>query len=93
MNPNQFFIATATAAGAALLPILADSSIKGSVLLLGFALLAICMTRASAAARHLAWTVGLIGVIALPLLSLSLPEWRVLPTWEDGNSIRVRVGN
>jgi len=81
MNPSQFFIATATAAGAALLPILADSSIKGSVLLLGFALLAICMTRASAAARHLGWTVGLIGVIALPLLSLSLPEWRVLPTW------------
>src|SRR3712207_5283916 len=53
----------------------------GSVLVLGFAALAALAMRrrASAAARHQVWLLGVVGVLLLPILSAALPGWHVLP--------------
>jgi HEAT repeat protein/beta-lactamase regulating signal transducer with metallopeptidase domain len=48
---------------------------KASVLLLAAALLVNLLRGASAATRHLIWTLGLAGALALPLLSPALPAW------------------
>ena len=60
-------------------PLLIDSALKGAVLLgvAGFAALA--LYRASAATRHLVWVFAVAALLALPVLSASLPRWRVLP--------------
>lgn len=56
-----------------------DSTLKGSLLLLAAGLMALALHRASAAARHLAWTAGLLGFVLLGPLSVVLPRWRVEP--------------
>ncbi len=53
-------------------------AIKGSVLLGLFGILCFLLRRASASARHLLWTLGLTGVLLLPVLSAGLPSWNVL---------------
>jgi HEAT repeat protein/beta-lactamase regulating signal transducer with metallopeptidase domain len=54
-----------------------DAIIKASVVLGLTALAAASLRRASAAARHLVWTLGLIGALVAPALSLALPRWEV----------------
>jgi beta-lactamase regulating signal transducer with metallopeptidase domain len=64
-----------------MIPALAALALKTTlVLAAGFAATAL-LRRASAAARHLVWTVTLAAVLALPVLSLLVPAWRlpVLP--------------
>ncbi|HKY06213.1 MAG TPA: M56 family metallopeptidase [Blastocatellia bacterium] len=56
---------------------LLDAAIKGVVVLLAVGGLQIVFRRASAASRHFLWSLGLLSLLALPLLSLSLPAWRV----------------
>ncbi|HUF63773.1 MAG TPA: M56 family metallopeptidase, partial [Verrucomicrobiales bacterium] len=64
-------------------PLFVDVAVK-SVLLLALAWGAVfCMKGSSAAARHLVWFLAVAGLLALPLLSGSLPGWRVLPRWMD----------
>jgi beta-lactamase regulating signal transducer with metallopeptidase domain len=53
--------------------------IKASVLLaIAAVVLASLRRRASADIRHLAWTVAIVGLLLLPMLSLALPGWPVV---------------
>lgn len=58
-------------------PWLLELACKSLALLALAWLLTQCLQRASAAARHLVWSVALLCLLALPLLSLALPAWRV----------------
>ena len=59
----------------------ADIAIKATLVLAAAGAVAMALRRSSAAARHLAWCLGLGAALALPALSLILPgwSWRVLP--------------
>jgi beta-lactamase regulating signal transducer with metallopeptidase domain len=63
--------------------LLVDLALKSAAILLVAWLSASLLFRASAAWRHLVWTLGVLGLLALPIVSLSLPGWGVplLPTW------------
>jgi beta-lactamase regulating signal transducer with metallopeptidase domain len=64
------------------LGLLADVALKATLVLLLAAAAIGLMRRSSAALRHLVWCVGVLGVLALPLLALVLPTWemQVLPS-------------
>ncbi len=66
--------------------VLSDGAIRATLLLLIVFAVVGLLRQSSAAARHLAWSAGLISVLALPLLAVSLP-WRleVLPTMNAGS--------
>ena len=66
-------------------PWLLDILVKSTVLLTITGLAALACWRASAAQRHLIWTLAVIGVLLLPLLSAVLPSWHVvrLPEWRS----------
>jgi beta-lactamase regulating signal transducer with metallopeptidase domain len=51
--------------------------VKVTLVMLLSGLLALAARRASAACRHLAWTMGVGAALALPLFGLLLPAWRV----------------
>ena len=57
--------------------ILLDSAIKGSVLIAIAAAVAYVLRDKSASARHAAWTAAVIGHLALPLLAVVMPQWRI----------------
>jgi beta-lactamase regulating signal transducer with metallopeptidase domain len=57
-------------------------AVRAAVILCATFLAALALRRATAAARHRVWTLGVIGVLALPLASVALPEWQVLPSVE-----------
>ena len=58
-----------------------DVTSKATLVLAVAGVAALALHRASAAARHLAWCLGLCAALALPVLSLVLPgwAWRILP--------------
>lgn len=60
-----------------LLTILFDAALKGTILLAATMLLSLLLRRAAAATRHLVWSLALIGVLTLPLLSFIIPQWSV----------------
>lgn len=49
--------------------------LKATVVLLAVVGLAVALRRSSAALRHFVWSVGIVGVLALPFLSVAVP-WR-----------------
>src|SRR4051812_2042130 len=59
------------------LPIVVDAVAKASLILAVTALTAAALRRASASARHLIWTLGLLSALAAPALSLALPRWEL----------------
>ncbi|HYR10730.1 MAG TPA: M56 family metallopeptidase, partial [Longimicrobium sp.] len=69
---GMIHIDTAAAVGA-----VADLALKGTVVLAVAAIAALMLRRAAASARHLAWTIGFGGLLALPVLGLALPSWRL----------------
>jgi TonB family protein len=57
--------------------ILASAALKGTAVLIAAGLAAWMLRRRSAAARHLVWTAAAAALLALPILSLTLPALRV----------------
>lgn len=62
-----------------MIAILADGFVKVTVLLLLAAASALLLRRASAALRHHVWALACAGVLALPVASALLPNWRIAP--------------
>jgi HEAT repeat protein/beta-lactamase regulating signal transducer with metallopeptidase domain len=62
--------------GAAWLP-LADAILKATLLFATAGLVSLVLRKATAAARHLVWTLALVSAMALPVLSLALPRWQL----------------
>jgi HEAT repeat protein/beta-lactamase regulating signal transducer with metallopeptidase domain len=58
------------------LPVL-DAVLKSTILLALAALCSVLLRGASAATRHLVWTLGLVSALLLPALSLALPRWQM----------------
>ena len=67
--------------------LLIDTALKGSLLIAVAAAASYLLRGRSAAARHLAWTAAVIGHLALPALSVMMPEWRLpilpSPSWME----------
>jgi beta-lactamase regulating signal transducer with metallopeptidase domain len=59
------------------LQLLLDVSLKATLLLAVAGLLSVALRGASASMRHLFWSAVVVSVLALPLLALALPNWRV----------------
>jgi beta-lactamase regulating signal transducer with metallopeptidase domain len=60
-----------------MIAILADAFVKATALLLLAAGVSVLLKRSTAALRHLVWALACGGVLALPLASALLPNWRV----------------
>ena len=62
---------------------LVDLALKSAAVMLLAVAAAALLGRASAAWRHLAWSLSVLSLLLLPALSLALPAWRVawLPEW------------
>jgi carboxyl-terminal processing protease len=75
----------------ALLSALADTALRATVLLTCALTLAWWRRRASAAERHLLWALTVVGLLALPVLSWTLPSWqlRVAPTRPEPRRVPV----
>ena len=61
--------------------LLLDSTLKGTLLLVLALILTLLMRRDSAATRYFVWRLAIIAILAAPVLSALLPQWRVLPSW------------
>ena len=74
----------------AAVPVLIDSSLKGVVLLLIAGLIVRLLGKSSADVRHTIWVMAVGGLAVLPLLSVVMPAWRVVPGvlhWSATNNV------
>ncbi len=61
----------------ALIQLLFDTFAKSAFILSAAGLLAASLRRASAASRHLVWSMAIVSLLALPILSAALPSWQI----------------
>ncbi len=80
MSSMFAFAGVGTTAGTTAL--LADLAGKSVLVFAAAWLAALALRRRSAASRQLVWSLGIVAALALPVLSLALPEWPVLPAAE-----------
>src|SRR5262245_47195088 len=80
---------------AALIQLLLDAFIKSAIILSVAGLVAGSLRRASAASRHLVWSLAMASLLALPVLSVALPSWRIaaLPSLPTVASVDASVDN
>jgi beta-lactamase regulating signal transducer with metallopeptidase domain len=73
----------------ALIQLLLDAFVKSAVILSAAGLLVASLRKSSAASRHLVWSMAIISLLALPVLSVALPSWRIpaLPSLATAVSI------
>ena len=72
---------------------LVDAVAKTTVILLAAAVASIVLRHASAALRHLVWTLALTSALFLPIASLALPKWQLpLFTVDAGQRSRPDAG-
>jgi len=82
MNASASF----TSFSGMLIPILSDSAVKGSVILLLATVAVLMLRHLSAATRHLVWLLAFVVLLVLPMLSAVLPKWPVLPQWKSAQA-------
>ena len=67
--------------------ILADTALKGLVLIAIAAIASYFLRKRSAASRHAVWTAAVIGHLALPVFGAVVPDWRIplvaTPKWAE----------
>src|SRR5262245_15670907 len=56
-------------------PHVVDAAVRGTILLVAACALAWVLRRSAAAVRHGVWALTVIGLLMLPVLSLTLPAW------------------
>lgn len=79
MHVNDF-LSAGRAIGVA--PLLVGTIAKGSVIFAVGAVCALVARGASAATRHMIWTLTLTGALAAPVISVFMPHWNVpVPQW------------
>lgn len=67
-----------------------DALAKATLLLVAIALTTLALRRRSAALRHLLWTLGMFGLVVVPLLTAFAPfRWRVLPAIAPAEATQV----
>lgn len=71
-----------------------DIVVRASALLAAAALIDLFLRRgASAATRHMLWTLAVVAVLALPIASSGLPAWRVrIPIARETVPVQLRAG-
>jgi|GEM_PF-3796700 len=65
------------------LSLLENAAVRAMLPLLLAALIVPLMRRASAARRHLVWSIALSASLLLPVLSICLPSWHAFPAWHS----------
>jgi beta-lactamase regulating signal transducer with metallopeptidase domain len=80
---------------ATLLPALVDLAVKSAAVMVLAVVIAALLARASAAWRHLVWTLSVLGLLVLPVFSLALPAWRVswLPELPAAQAVSVVIAD
>jgi hypothetical protein len=72
--------------------ILIDSAIRSTALLLCIFAAVVFLRRQSARLRHNFWMCGILVSLALPLLTLALPAWPIVP-FGDGSQLSWNSGS
>ena len=81
---NRLILVLTALGGLVVFP-LVDSAIKGTIVLLLSGSVCFLLRRDSAATRHFVLSTALGLLLVMPLLSLVLPAWRILPAWLRSN--------
>jgi len=74
-------------------PFLVAVMLRGAMLLALAGVIALGMWRASAAQRHLVWTIAVVSILLLPLLTVVLPKWQpALPNADPRQQVNRLLG-